>query len=112
MARRNYAVILNHIQGLNPDELRLLRSRIDSMLATQTNHTASIFAKPDTRHVEVKRIRRKRKDGTYGPAHYAKYYRWYEDGTLKNEYIGVATESDYLTYISRPKAKRTTKKAA
>ncbi len=112
MARRNYAVILNHIQGLNPDELRLLRNRIDSMLANQTNHTASIFAKPDTRHVEIKRIRRKRKDGTYGPPHYASYYRWYEDGRLKSEYIKAVTEKDYLEYRAEPKAKRTTKKAA
>lgn len=111
MARRNYAIILNHLQGLTPDELRLLRNRIDTMLDPVTNQSRPIFAKMETRHVEVKRIRKKRKDGSYGPAHYAKYYRWYEDGKLKNEYIGAASESDYLTYQARPKAKRTRKAA-
>lgn len=111
MARRNYAIILNHLQGLNPDELILLRNRIDSMLASPTLYTGSIFKKPDTRHVEVKRIQNKRKDGSYSPAHYAKYYRWYEDGRYKSEYIGAASESEYIAYTNRPKAKRTRKAA-
>ena len=108
MARQNYTEILNLLRGLNDDEIKQLQKHLVNRI--QTSEKAAPFEKSDGRYVEVKCIHKKRKDGTPGKPNYYKYYRWREDGKLKNEYIGKASQSEYETY--QQKCKRKSKNSA
>lgn len=110
MTRQNYADLTNRLGGLNRDELILLRNRINKLLASQTNHKTPNFITPDGDYVEVKTIKKKRKDGPPKEYQY-EYYRWREGKTVKSEYIGpVGTWAKMQAQGF--KAIRPTKKAA
>lgn len=108
MARKAYTEILDRLGGLNLDELRSLRNRIDYLVESETNYSGPRFVERDPRCIEIKCIRNKRKDGTPGPARYGKYFRWRQDGKLRSEYIRSATQAEYEKYRDTArKAKQT-----